>query len=116
MQTAERSRSSGAHGDAEAFRMLAVRRLKKKRDFKSHLFTYLVVNAALWTIWAVDGVANGFAWPWPVIPTVFWGLFVLGAANDTFRRRPITEREIEQEVERIRGTALEVEVDDETYR
>lgn len=116
MNTVQGARVSGRRSDEEAFRTVAVQRLKKKRDFKSHLFTYLVVNAALWTIWAVDGASNGFGWPWPAIPTFFWGLFVLAAANDTFRRQPITEREIEQEVERIRGSAPEVETDDDGYR
>lgn len=109
----EERRVSGTEAHEDAFRRIAVQRLKKKRDFKSHLFTYLVVNAALWTIWAVDGAINGFGWPWPVIPTFFWGLFVLGAANDTFRRKPITETEIDREVERIRGSALELEADDD---
>ena len=97
----------------DPFRMVAIRRLKKKRDFKSHLFTYLVINAAFWTIWAVDGAVNEFGWPWPVIVTFFWGLFVLGDAHDTFRREPITEAEIDKEVERIRGSAPELEADDD---
>lgn len=102
--TAEMSPTAAAQADESDVRRLAIKRLKKKRAFKSHLFTYLVVNAALWTIWAIDGVRNDFGWPWPAIVTFFWGLFVLGDANDTFWKRPISEHEIEREVERITGS------------
>lgn len=66
----------------EELRRVAVRRLKKKRDFRSHLFVYVVVNLAFWVGWAVDAAINGLAFPWPVFPTVFWGLFVFGQARD----------------------------------
>lgn len=91
-----------AHDEDEALRSAAIRRLKKKRDFMGHLFAYLVVNVALWTIWIVDGALNGWELPWPAFVTFFWGLFVLGAANDVYRKKPFTEEEIRREVARIR--------------
>ena len=33
----------------------ALERLKKRRDFQGHVVTYLIVNAALWAIWAAAG-------------------------------------------------------------
>lgn len=98
----------GTSSGDESYRVVAIRRLKKRRDFRSHLFGYLVVNAALWTIWAVDGAINEFGWPWPAIVTFFWGLFVLGDASETFWKKPITEAEIDREVERLRGRAREL--------
>ena len=37
-------------GDEDALREQAVRRLKKRRDFHSHLFMYLLINVMLWGI------------------------------------------------------------------
>jgi len=54
--------------------------------FSTNLGVYLVVNIGLWTIWIVDSVANTWEFPWLIFPTVFWGLFVLGQANDTYWR------------------------------
>ncbi len=94
------------------FRTAAIRRLKKQREFRSHLFVYLVVNAALWTIWAVDGAVNDFDWPWPAIATFFWGLFILGDAYDSFWKKPISEQEIEREAARLKGYVVEPDEDD----
>ena len=47
---------------------------RKRASFKSHLVTYLIVNAGLWLIWFFTGAriyGNGI--PWPV-----WGMFGWG--------------------------------------
>jgi hypothetical protein len=45
--------------------------------FKSHLLTYLLVNALLWGIWLVGGHHfYGGGLPWPIWSTVFWGFGV----------------------------------------
>jgi hypothetical protein len=33
----------------------ALTRVKKRRDFQSHVVAYVVINVALWVIWAVTG-------------------------------------------------------------
>ncbi len=103
-----RSRAKGAPlpepSEAE-LREAAIKRLKKKRDFRSHLFVYVVVNVAFWTIWIVDGAANGWEFPWPVFPTFFWGLFVLGNANDLYRRDPLREDLVQSEIESLRAAS-----------
>ena len=104
----ERSQVGAPSTDESALRAVAIKRLKKKRDFKGHVFVYGVVNAALWTIWAINGATDEFVWPWPVIVTFFWGLFVLGDASETFWKKPISEQEIEQEIARIRGSVPEL--------
>jgi hypothetical protein len=53
---------------------------QKRVSFKSHLITYLVVNAFFWAIWYFtvhknDAVENDtLHLPWPVWPMVGWGI------------------------------------------
>jgi hypothetical protein len=77
----------------------AIQRLKKKRDFRSHVFIYVAVNAMLVVIWAVTG--SGFFWP--IFPIIGWGIAVAGNAWDVYGRKPITEDEIRREADRLRG-------------
>jgi len=76
----------------------ALERLKKRRDFQSHVVTYLIVNAALWAIWA----ATGAGYPWPAWVTGGWGIGLLLNAWDVYMRAPITEADVQREVERGR--------------
>jgi len=75
----------------------ARRRLEKQRDFRGHLVVYLVVNAAVWAIWAFTGAG----YPWPAWMTGAWGIGLLLNAWDVYFRRPITERDVEREIERL---------------
>jgi len=43
----------------------AVRRLKKQRDFRSHLLVYILVNTFVVVIWVLTDPAGFF---WPVFP------------------------------------------------
>ena len=76
----------------------AIRSLRKKRDFRSHLVAYVLVNALLVVIWAATG-ADFF---WPIFPIVGWGIGVVFNAWDVYGRRPITEEAIRKEQERLR--------------
>jgi hypothetical protein len=78
----------------------AIARLKKKRDFRSHVFIYVAVNAVLVVIWAVIGA--GFFWP--IFPIFGWGVGVAANAWDVYGRKPIGEDEIRREAARLRGT------------
>jgi hypothetical protein len=89
----------------EQLRAHAIKRVKAKRDFRSHLFTYLVVNIGLWTIWLVSGVLDGWLFPWPLFPTVIWGLFVLGHWYDVYRREPLREDLVQREIEELRAAS-----------
>ena len=77
----------------------AIRRLRKKRDFRSHLFVYVAVNAMLVLIWALT--SGGFFWP--IFPIAGWGIGVAANAWDVYGRRPITEDEIRREADRLRS-------------
>jgi hypothetical protein len=105
--TPERQRPS------DELREQAVRSLKKKKEFRGHLFVYLVVNVALWTIWAVEVARNGYEFPWPVFPTFFWGLFVLGQARDVYGASPLREDKIQGEMERLRRSGKTIGADED---
>jgi len=78
-------------------------RLEKKRDFTTHVFFYLLVNAVLIGVWAI---ATPDAIFWPVFPILGWGVGVAVNAWDVFVRRPITESEIQREEQRLRDKHL----------
>jgi 2TM domain len=80
-------------------RKLAMSRLKKKRDFRTHVVIYVIVNAMLVGIWAVTGA--GFFWP--IFPIVGWGIGLAANAWDVYGRKPISEDEVERETERLRS-------------
>ena len=76
----------------------AIERLKKKRDFKTHVLMYVTVNAFLVVIWAVSD--SGFFWP--IFPILGWGIGVVANAWEVYGRKPISEEEIRREVDRLR--------------
>lgn len=81
----------------QELREQAVFRLKKRRDFRGHVFIYVAVNAMLVVIWAVTG--SGFFWP--IFPILGWGVGVAANAWDVYGRKPIGEDEIRRETERL---------------
>lgn len=83
----------------EELREQAILQLKKKRDFHTHVFVYLIVNAMLVVVWAVTG-ADFF---WPVFPILGWGIGVAANAWDVYARKPLSEDEIQRETDRLRG-------------
>lgn len=86
----------------DELRRVAIGRLKKKREFRSHLFVYIVINIAFWVGWIIDGAINAWEFPWPVFPTIFWGLFVLGHASDLYWKDPLREDLVQREIEQLR--------------
>ncbi len=83
----------------EELREKAISQLKKKRDFRSHIFIYVLVNAMLVVIWAVTGA--GFFWP--IFPILGWGVGVGANAWDVYARKPLSEDDIQRETQRLRG-------------
>lgn len=76
----------------------AVLNLRKKQEFRTHLFVYVVVNGALIVMWAVTG-AHLF---WPIFPLLGWGIGLIFHAQDVYGRREISEEEIRREMEHLR--------------
>jgi len=83
----------------DALREAAVTRLRKKRDFATHVLIYLLVNSFLVVIWAVTS-GDYF---WPIFPIAGWGIGLAANAWDVYGRKPISEGEIRQEMDRLRG-------------
>jgi hypothetical protein len=85
-------------GEGE-LRSQAISRLKRRRDFMGNVGTFLFVNGLLWLIWALTGHdTSGF--PWPAWVTAIWGFVLFMHAFRTFLRRPITEQDIQREMQR----------------
>ncbi len=75
----------------------ALQRLKKRRDLYAHAFTYLVVNAAVWAIWLTTDGGN----PWPAWISGLWAIGLITNAWDALVRKPITEADVQREIERL---------------
>jgi len=79
-------------------RAVARRQLEKKRKFRSDLVAYVLINAFLVGIWLFSG--RGYFWPGWVLGG--WGVAILLAAWEVFVRRPVTEADVERELQRLR--------------
>ena len=71
--------------------------LKKRRDLQGHAVAYLVVNAAVWAVWAATGADN----LWPAWITGIWAIGLVLNAWDVYFRRPVTEADVRREIERL---------------
>jgi len=79
-------------------RELAKKRANKRRDLGAHIVAYVVINAMLVAIWAMTGA--GYFWPaWAIFG---WGVGVVLNIWDVYFRRPVTEHDIQREMERLR--------------
>lgn len=85
----------------EGVREQALRRLKKRRDFKAHAFVYVLMNIFFWALWTAIGVGSGSWWPWPLFVTLGWGIGLVMNAWDVYVRKPITEQELRREIEQM---------------
>jgi fatty acid desaturase len=81
----------------------ALRRLKQRRDFRTHAFTYLVVNTMVWGIWIIIGLSADAWFPWPAFVTLGWGIGLIMNAWDVYMRRPISEEDIRREMDRLQA-------------
>jgi hypothetical protein len=67
---------------------------KARADFKTHLATYLIINAGLWIIWIATSGINSH--PWPIWPTIGWGIGVLLNYLSVYKFKNTIEREYEK--------------------
>jgi hypothetical protein len=77
---------------------LARRRVERKRKFRADLVAYVVINAFLIGVWAATGL--GYFWPGWVLAG--WGVVLVLDAWNVYYRRPVTSKDIEEELERGR--------------
>jgi len=82
--------------DNQERRDAAIKRIKDKRDFKTHVVSYVVVNLFLVGVWAISG--GGYFWPGWVMAG--WGIGLVLHGWQTYRgERPITEEDIRREMD-----------------
>jgi hypothetical protein len=79
----------------------ALQRVKKRRDFHTHVFSYVTVNTVLWGIWAIIGATSHSWYPWPLWITLGWAIGLIFNAWDVYFRHPITEADIRREMDRL---------------
>jgi hypothetical protein len=89
--------------DEDALRELALKRLHEKRDFKTHLIVYVLVNLLLVVIYLVSAWVSGEWFPWVVFPIFGWGIGLDVHAWTVYGRRDISEEEIAREMDKMRG-------------
>jgi hypothetical protein len=77
-------------------REAARKRLQDRREFGSHVVVYFVVNAFLVGAWAITG--GGYFWPAWVLAA--WGVGLVLHGWETFVHRPVTDADIDKELER----------------
>lgn len=79
-------------------RRAAVKRIEAKRGFQTHLVAYIAVNILLIGIWAVS--SSGRAFFWPIFVMLGWGVGLVMNAWTVYGRKPITDTDIEREMEK----------------
>lgn len=105
--------------DEQQLRELAVKQLERKRRFGMHAVSYAAVCVVLIVIWAITEYHNAGGWPtsgfsqsssiphewniWIIYPVLGLGLILGLDAWNTFGHKPLTEREIRREMDRLSG-------------
>ena len=96
----ERSDTLEGTTEQEELRNEAVKQIKRKRDFVGHVVLYLIVNAGLWVVWAIDGANTHDLWPAWV--TGIWLVILLLDAHKVYKERPISDQQIQEEMRRMK--------------
>jgi hypothetical protein len=88
--------------DDQNLRNFARKQLKKKQDFKQYLWTYAGVSALVSGIWFVT-TPGGYFWPiWVIFGMGVGALFTGLDAYGKLSEKPITDADVDAEVERLR--------------
>jgi hypothetical protein len=114
----ELSPAAGGEGDA---RQEAIRQIERRRRFWVHATVGTILMVLVTVVWATSEYHDAGGWPtqgfsqssgihdvwnsWIVYPLIVWVLAIGGHAWYVFGRKPITESEIRQEMERQAGGA-----------
>lgn len=90
-------------------RQYAIAAIKRKRKFAQDAVAYVTVNGLLWLIWLIADRSTDGTIPWPAWVSLVWGFFLALDGWRAYSRwptslnRPITQAEVEHELERTTG-------------
>lgn len=84
-------------GTPKDAREAARKRIEDRRGFVPHLIMYVVFNTGLILLWLSSG-GHGFFWPGILL--VGWGVGVVAHAWNAFFSKPISEADVDHELER----------------
>jgi hypothetical protein len=79
---------------------------KARVGFRMHLRSYLIINVGFWLIWAVINFTtrslnnHGLLFPWPIFPTIGWGIGLLSHYFAVYHRGNETSM-IEEEYQKL---------------
>jgi len=85
-------------GEESPLRRAARQQVERRRKVRADAVAYVVINAFLVGVWAV--LDRGYFWPGWVL--AIWGVLLLLAFWDVYLRRPVSDAEVDAEVERRR--------------
>jgi len=88
--------------EKDSLREFAQKQLKKKRDFRTYMWVYAAVVALTSGVWFITTPTAPY---WPVWVIFGMGIAAIFAGLDAYGRlapKPITEEQIDAEVERLR--------------
>ncbi len=105
--------------DEQQVREMAIRHIEQERRFHKHVVEYLIVSIVLVIAWATSEYNNADGWPtkgfsessgtahvwnlWIVYPLVVFAALLAIEAWNTYRKKPITEREVRRQMDRLKG-------------
>ena len=80
----------------------AAKLLKKREDFKQYMWVYLIVTAITSGVWFFT-TPDGYYWPiWVIFGMGIGAVFTALDAYGKLSNKPITEADIDAEVERLK--------------
>jgi hypothetical protein len=103
-------------GEEEIVRRQAIKQIERRRHFHIELITSGIALLILVLIWAASEYHNSGGWPtsgfsqssgihdvwnyWIIYPIGVWVLIIASRAWSVYGRKPISESEIQREIER----------------
>lgn len=100
----------------EIARQEAIKQIERRRHFWTNTVTWFIILIVAAVIWVISEYNNADGWPtkgfsessgtphvwnyWIIYPFIAWVLFTALGAWNVYGRRPISESDIEQEMQR----------------
>ncbi len=105
--------------DEQQVREMAIKQIEQERRFHKHVVQYAIVSVLLVIAWVISEYNNADGWPtkgfsessgtphvwnsWIIYPVVVMAALLAIEAWNTYRRKPITEREVRSQMDRLKG-------------